>query len=112
LRKEPFVEAVAWAVVGGLKVLIARFLGCRLAGAGLIVELELFRLEALCTSWLVQVIVIAVVPPIRVADLGIDIVLGSVCVPSVGVEVPAIMWLLDSASLIKLIEELLDVTKV
>jgi hydrogenase/urease accessory protein HupE len=88
LCEEPFVF-VACAVVGGL----CRLLGCRLAGAGLIIEDELFGVKALCTM-LVEVEVPAVVPPIRVAGLEVGIVLGVGIVPGlvwvmpVGVELP------------------------
>jgi hypothetical protein len=74
---------------------LCRLLGCRLAGAGLIVEDELFGVEALCTM-LVEVEVPAVVPPIRVAGLEVGIVLGVGIVPGliwvmpVGVELTAI----------------------
>ena len=96
---------------------MSRLLGCRLAGAGLLIEDELFGVEALCTM-LVEVVIPAVVPPIIVAGLEAGIVLGVWIVPGlvwvtpVGVELPciAIKWW-RSLSPLEVVEELFHITK-
>jgi len=95
---------------------LSRLLGCRLAGAGLLIEDELFGVEALCPM-LVEVVIPAVVPPIIVAGLEAGIVLGVWIVPGlvwvtpVGVELPciAIKWW-RSLSPLEVVEELFHVT--
>jgi len=95
---------------------LSRLLGCRLAGAGLLIEDELFGVEALCPM-LVEVVIPAVVPPIIVAGLeagivpGVWIVPGLVWVTPVGVELPciAIKWW-RSLSPLEVVEELFHVT--